>query len=291
MPCGKVVGVEVRIMKRIGLLYHPYKEMALRLAGEWQDEIIARGAPAPLVASAWDERASSEICGQVDLLITLGGDGTLMRAARIAAPCGVPSIGVKLGHVGFLSAFKPEDFTGCIDRLLEGQYRVEERMMVSASLIRKGECKGTYEGVNDVVVSRGRLARVIRIEVSIDGELLDHFAVDGAIVATATGSTAYSLAVGGPILAPTVRTLLLSLISPYLSPIHSLVLPEGARVAMRMNSPLSGMLTVDGQFDIEVIEGDTVETGAGANVARFAHLAKESHFYETLIDRLRTNGD
>lgn len=278
-------------MKRIGLLYHPYKPKALSLAHEWQKEIVARGAPSPLLASAWDERTAGDICGEVDLLVTLGGDGTLLRSARIASPCGVPSIGVKLGHVGFLSAFKPEEFATYIDQLLAGKYWVEDRMMVRARLICEGERKGNYEGVNDVVLSRGRLARVIRIEISIDGELLGHFAVDGAIVATATGSTAYSLAVGGPILAPTVRTLLLSLISPYLSPIHSLVLPEGVRVSFRMTSPLPAMLTVDGQFDIEVEEGNVVETEASPNVAKFAHLYETSHFYETLLSRLRENGE
>ncbi len=278
-------------MKRLGLLYHPYKERAKGLAGEWRDEIIARGAPTPLVASAWDERATNALCGQVDLVLTLGGDGTLMRAVRIASPCGVPSMGVKLGHVGFLSGFKPEEFSNQVERLLEGKYWVEERMMVRAYLVHEGERRGSYEAVNDVVVSRGRLARVIRIQISIDGELLGDFALDGAIVATATGSTAYSLAVGGPILAPMVRTLLLTLISPYLSPIHSLVLPEGARVAIRMNSPLAAILTVDGQYDIEVEEGDTVETGASPHVARFAHLEDRFHFYETLLNRLRENGD
>jgi NAD+ kinase len=278
-------------MKRLGLLYHPYKERAIALAREWSDEIIARGAPTPLVGSAWDETAASTICGTVDLALTLGGDGTLMRAVRIASPCGVPSMGVKLGHVGFLSGFKPEEFSLQVDRLLEGKYWVEDRMMVRSQLIHKGEPKGSYEAVNDVVVSRGRLARVIRIQISIDGELLGNFAVDGSIIATATGSTAYSLAVGGPILAPAVRTLLLSLISPYLSPIHSLVLPEGARIAIRMNSPLGAMLTVDGQYDIEVEEGDTVETQASPHVARFAHLEERSHFYETLLNRLRENGD
>lgn len=278
-------------MKRVGLLYHPYKERALVLAREWREQIIARGAPAPIVSSAWDEETSSMLCGEVDLLVTLGGDGTLLRAARIASPCGVPAIGVKLGHVGFLSAFKPEEFGGLLDRLLAGEYWVEDRMMVRARLIHNGVEKAIHEGVNDVVVSRGRLARVIRAEISIDGELLDHIAADGAIVATATGSTAYSLAVGGPILAPTVRTLLLTLISPYLSPIHSLVLPEGASVAIRMTSTLPAMMTVDGQIDMEVAEGDTVVTEASPNVAKFAHLAPKSHFYETLLGRLRSNGD
>ncbi len=277
-------------MQRIGLLYHPYKERAVELAREWRDEIAARGAPTPLVASAWDERETHNICEHVDLIITLGGDGTLLRAVRIGAPCGVPAIGAKLGHVGFLSGIKPDEFDRAIVPLLHGDYFVEERMMVLSHLIRDGKRKGTYEAINDVVVSRGRLARVIRVHIEIDGESLDEFAVDGVIVATATGSTAYSLAAGGPILAPTVRTLLMTLISPYLSPIHSLVLPEGSHVSLKVNSPLTPMLTVDGQYDIELEDGDIVETEASPNVARFARLEKHTSFYRTLIQRLREDG-
>ncbi|MGE5139452.1 MAG: NAD(+)/NADH kinase [Rudaea sp.] len=277
-------------MQRIGLLYHPFKQRAAELAKKWHDEIVALGAPPPLIASAWDEQRMTEVCGEVDLIITLGGDGTLLRAVRIGAPCGVPAIGAKLGHVGFLSGFPPEEFPEVIGRLIEGQYWVEERMMVQSHLIRGDEFLGSYEAVNDVVVSRGRLARVIRIEIIIDGESLDNFAVDGAIVATATGSTAYSLAAGGPILAPSVRTLLLTLISPYLSPIHSLVLPEGSRVAIKVRTAVPAMLTVDGQYDIEIEDGDLVETAASETVARFARLQGSAHFYHTLINRLREDG-
>ncbi len=277
-------------MQRIGLLYHPYKERALELTREWRDEIIARGAPPPITASAWDEREAQSICGKVDLVITLGGDGTLLRAVRAGARCGVPAIGAKLGHVGFLSELKPNEFSKHLDELLEGKYWVEERMMVVAHLIRNGQRKGTYEAINDVVVSRGRLARVIRIHITIDGESVDDFAADGAIVATATGSTAYSLAAGGPILAPTVRTLLLTLIAPYLSPIRSLVLPEGSRVLLQVHTPLQSMLTIDGQYDIEVEDGDTVEVEASPNIARFARLQEHTLFYRTLLHRLREDG-
>ncbi len=278
------------LMQRIGLLYHPYKERAVQLAHAWRDEIVDLGAPPPLLASAWDEHSAHEICGHVDLIITLGGDGTLLRAVRVGAPCGVPAIGAKLGHVGFLSGIKPDEFSQCILPLLEGKYWVEERMMVRAHLVREGRRKGTFEAINDVVVSRGRLARVIRTFVRIDGEALDEFAVDGVIIATATGSTAYSLAAGGPILAPTVRTLLLTLISPYLSPIHSLVLPEGSRVSVKVDSPLTPMLTIDGQYDIELEDGDVVETEASPNVARFARLEEKTEFYKTLMTRLREDG-
>ncbi len=277
-------------MQRIGLLYHPYKERAMEYARQWRQEIIARGAPAPLYASAWDEHEVSDICGQVDLIVTLGGDGTLLRAVRIGAPCGVPAIGAKLGHVGFLSGFRPEDFPKVIDLLLNGKYWVEERMMVESHLIRQGGHVGTYQAVNDVVVARGKLARVIRLNISVDGESLDNFAVDGAILATATGSTAYSLAAGGPILAPTVRTLLLTLISPYLSPIHSLVLPEGARISLKLTAALPAMLTIDGQYDIELEDGDVLETAASPQAARFARLEGHDGFYRTLIHRLKEDG-
>ncbi|MGB8647479.1 MAG: NAD(+)/NADH kinase [Anaerolineae bacterium] len=277
-------------MQRLGLLYHPYKGRALEYAQQWRDEILARGAPAPLMASAWDEHDVSDICGKVDLIITLGGDGTLLRAVRIGAPCGVPAVGAKLGHVGFLSGFRPEEFPKVIDSLLEGKYWVEERMMVDSHLIRNGAHLGTYQAVNDVVVARGKLARVIRLQITVDGESLDNFAVDGAIMATATGSTAYSLAAGGPILAPTVRTLLLTLISPYLSPIHSLVLPEGARISLKLSTPISAMLTIDGQYDIELEDGDIIETEASHSAARFARLEGHDGFYRTLIRRLREDG-
>ncbi len=277
-------------MQRIGLLYHPYKERAIELTRVWRDEIIARGAPTPLIASAWDEQEAQSICGEVDLIITLGGDGTLLRAVRAGAHCGVPAIGAKLGHVGFLSELKPNEFSQHLAQLLEGKYWVEERMMARAHLYRAGKHQGSYEAINDVVMSRGRLARVIRIHITIDGEWLDEFAADGAIVATATGSTAYSLAAGGPILAPTVRTLLLTLIAPYLSPIHSLALPEGSRLALRIRSPLQAMLTIDGQYDIELEDGDTVEVEASPDAARFARLQEHTQFYRTLIKRLREDG-
>lgn len=278
-------------MQRIALLYHPHKDRARELAEQWREDIAARGAPPPLVASAWDEDEVEDVCHHVDLILTLGGDGTLLRSARIAAPCAVPALGVKLGQVGFLSGLRPEAFPANLDRLINGQYWIEERMMVRARWLRGGDEMGAYEAINDIVVSRGSLARVIRIQASIDGELLHQFALDGAIVATATGSTAYSLAAGGPILAPTVRTMLLTLISPYLSPIHSLVVPEGARVSLQVISQHTPILTIDGQIDFELQDGDVVETAASPHMARFARLETTTYFYRTLMNRLREGDD
>lgn len=281
----------IRDMNRIALLFHPHKDRARELAYEWQREILARGAPEPIVTSAWDEDQVEQICHRVDLILTLGGDGTLLRAARVGAPCGVAAIGVKLGHVGFLSGLRPEAFLQNLDRLLRGEYWVEERTMIQAQWRRGTQLMGMYNAINDVVVSRGKLARVIRIEASIDGEVLQQFALDGAIVATATGSTAYSLAAGGPILAPSVRTMLLTLISPYLSPVRSLVLPEGARVTLQVQSPHTPILTIDGQTDYELEDGDVIDCETSRHPARFARLEAKTYFYRTLVNRLRESDD
>lgn len=278
-------------MNRLALLYHPHKEIAHELADRWHAEIVTGGAPEPLVANAWSEDELEKVCHKVDLILTLGGDGTLLRAARVAASCGVPVIGVKLGTVGFLSGLRPEAFSENLNRLLNGEYWIEERMMVRARWVRGGQEIGVFDAINDVVVSRGKLARVIRIEASIDGEILQLFAADGAIIATATGSTAYSLAAGGPILAPPVRTMLLTLISPYLSPINSLVLPEGTEVSLRVHSQNNPILTVDGQTDYELQDGDIVETKASPSPARFARLESPGYFYRTLVNRLRESDD
>lgn len=278
-------------MNRLALLYHPHKEIARELAERWREEIMAYDAPAPIVANAWDEDQVDAVCRKVDLILTLGGDGTLLRAARVGAPCRVPVIGVKLGTVGFLSGLRPEAFSESAQRLLQGDYWIEERMMVRARWLRGEREIGVHDAINDVVVSRGKLARVIRIEAVIDGELLHVFALDGAIIATATGSTAYSLAAGGPILAPGVRTMLLTLISPYLSPIHSLVVPEGARLSLRVHSQNNPILTIDGQADYELQDGDIVETEASPFPARFARLEAKTYFYRTLVNRLRESDD
>ncbi len=278
-------------MNRLALLYHPHKEIARDLAKRWCAEIVARGAPEPMVANAWQEDYVEKICHEIDLALTLGGDGTLLRAARLAAQCGVPVLGVKLGTVGFLSGLQPENFLDALNQLLNGDFWVEERMMVQARWRRGEQEMGVFDAINDVVVSRGKLARVIRLEAAIDGARLQLFAADGAIIATATGSTAYSLAAGGPILAPTVRTMLLTLISPYLSPINSLVLPEGAQVSLQVHSPHKPILTIDGQADYELQDGDIVETRASPNFARFARLEAKTYFYRTLVNRLRENDD
>lgn len=274
-------------MKHVLLLHHPKLPHSLALAQQWSVRFAELGARATIV-SAWDEAEITRQARASDLAITLGGDGTILRAARACAPARVPILGVKLGRVSFLSEIDPEQFDA--RALVDDAYWIEERTMLHAICTRSNTTLGEFEAMNDVVVGRGKLARVIRLATFIDGDFLTTFVADGAIVSTATGSTAYVFATGGPILAPEVKTLVLVPIAPYLSQVKSLVLPEGSRVLFRLQTDHRAILTIDGQIDIELEDGDEVAVEASKYVARFARLQPRTYFYGTLVERLRERG-
>ncbi len=275
-------------MLRFLLLYHPKLPAARELAEEWANDFARCGARAQ-IAAAWDDAQIARDAPACALAITLGGDGTLLRAARLCAPLHVPVMGIRMGRVGFLSEMPPQKFDARV--IVAGAYWIEERTMLDAAYTRGGATIGDYLALNDVVVGRGKLARVIRLATYVDGDLLTTFVADGAIVATATGSTAYGFATGGPILAPQVQDLVLVPISPYLSQIKSLVLPRGSRVQFRLETDHAAILTIDGQIDIELQNGDEVMVQASAHVARFARLQPRTYFYGTLVERLRERAE
>ena len=274
-------------MKNFLLLHHPKLPRSLKLAQQWSEQFHALGATSMMV-SAWDTSAIAEQINQTRLAITLGGDGTILRAARQCAPAQIPILGINMGRVGFLSELAPEEFDA--QKLVGGDYWIEERTMLRSTCTRNGTSLGTFEALNDVVVGRGKLARVVRLPTFIDGDYLTTFVADGAIVATATGSTAYVFAAGGPILAPEVKTLVLVPIAPYLSQVRSLVLPEGSHVLLRLETDHKSILTIDGQIDIELENGDEILVQASPNIALFARMQPRTYFYRTLVDRLRERG-
>jgi NAD+ kinase len=274
-------------MKSFLLLHHPKLPHSLTLAQQWSEQFHALGASSAIV-SAWDTPAINQQISQTHLAITLGGDGTILRAARQCAPADIPILGINLGRIGFLSEITPSEFDA--RKIIDGEYWIEERMMLRSSCTRNGTSLGTFEALNDVVVGRGKLARVIRLATYIDGDYLTTFIADGAIVATATGSTAYVFAAGGPILAPEVKTLVLVPIAPYLSQVRSLVLPEGSRVLLHLETDHKSILTIDGQIDIELEDGDEITVQASPHIARFARMQPRTYFYNTLVYRLRERG-
>jgi NAD+ kinase len=272
-------------MKRIGLLHHPKLPATQPLAEAMARQIEEHGL-AVWVGSTWDEEAVRVQTASLDLLVTLGGDGSILRAARMGCEEGVPVLGVNMGRLGFLTELEPDAWMAALPRLLAGDYWIEERMMLYAEYHREGTCLG-YEALNDVVISRGSLARLVRLETHIDGSFVTTYAADGLIVATATGSTAYAFAAGGPILPPQLHNILLIPIAPHLSMERAIVLPQGAALRILVRTDHQAILTVDGQFEYELRDGDWVSVQASRHTGRFVRLQDRTYFYRTLMERLR----
>jgi NAD+ kinase len=276
---------DVRI-SRIGVLHHPKIPATQQVAAEIADFVGKRGIVAWL-ASTWDEPRVRDQVEYLDLALVLGGDGSTLRTARMVAPHGVPIVGLNMGRLGFLAELTPDDWRTKLPAILEGEFWVEARLMLRAEAQRHGVTFGEYEALNDVVISRGSLARMIRAHTHIDGGHLVTFAADGVIVATPTGSTAYALAVGGPILPPELHNILVTPIAPHLSLERAIVLSEGAVVDLRISTDHEAILTVDGQFALALADGDQVVVRASPHQARFARVQERTYFYKTLMARLR----
>jgi NAD+ kinase len=273
------------MIRRIGLLHHPKLPATQPAAAAMAQETARYGIDA-WTGSTWDEETVMAEIDRLDLLVTLGGDGSILRAARMAGSHGVPVLGIKMGRLGFMAELDPDQWSTALPQLLAGEYWIEERMMLSAEYHRGDECQG-YEAVNDVVISRGSLARIVRLETHIDGSYLTTYAADGLIVSTPTGSTAYAFAAGGPVLPPQLKNILLQPIAPHLSMDRAIVLSQGAVVKILVQTDHQAILTVDGQFEYELHDGDLVTVQASSNVGRFVRLQDKTYFYRTLMERLR----
>ena len=280
----------------IGILHHPKKPESLELAAQIEHFLHEHGVATTWRSSAWDATEIRERLPDADLLITLGGDGTMLRAARLGAAYDVPMLGVKMGRLGFLAEVFPQDWQEPLHKMLRGQYWVEERLMVRVRVERSSPngservVRCEHDALNDVVLSRGSLARIVQVSASLEGGYLTTFTCDGLIVSTATGSTAYALAAGGPILPPELRNILVIPVAPHMSMDRSIVLAEGAEIRLRAYSDHTAMLTVDGQFEVEVDDSDEVIVVGSPYLARFIRTRSRSYFYQTLMEKLKWSG-
>lgn len=272
----------------IGLLYQPKKSESVALAEEMARFLSAQGR-AVWTGSAWDEPEALAHVAGLDVLVTLGGDGTMLRAARVGSRHGVPILGIKLGRVSFLGEVPADNWQAPLLKMLAGDYWLEERMMLEVRVARGGEppVNHSYQALNDVVISRGGMARLVTIEAWVDQRYLTSYRADGVIVSTPTGCTGYALAAGGPILPPELKNILLIPICPHLSLDRPVVLAQGATVTLEAHADYAPILTVDGQFEIALAEGDRVEVLASHHVSNFVHMLDRAYFYRTLMERLR----
>jgi NAD+ kinase len=247
-----------------------------------------KGVDAPF-GSLYDEAFRKRVRrGEFDVLVMAGGDGSVLRAGNLCAPSNVPILGVNLGHIGFLIQVEKEEWREYFDKLLNGEAWIENRMMLHAEHVRAGEVLGSWDALNEVVVARGHSLRPIRLSATVDGRHLTSYVADGLIASSATGSTAYALAAGGPILPPELRNILLVPIAPHLSVDRAVVLAEGSMVSMEINGE-NAVLSIDGQSSIVLSEDDHVDVRAAEVTARFVRFGDPGYFYRNLTAHMNEN--
>ena len=221
----------------------------------------------------------------VDVVAVFGGDGTFLYAARLVAGSGVPLLGINLGSLGFLTEVKLEEMHAAFERLLSGQYWLEERVLLDVKVIRQGTQLAQYLALNDAVINKGALARIIEMEVSVNSELVTITRADGLIISTPTGSTAYSLAAGGPILYPTLGAFIITPICPHTLSNRPVVVPDGAPVEVCLRHGTDVMLTVDGQVGTPLMQGDCIRIEKASATIRLIQ-ATQSTFFKLLREKL-----
>ncbi|MEW6443589.1 MAG: NAD(+)/NADH kinase [bacterium] len=228
-----------------------------------------------------------ELAAQTEMLIVLGGDGTLLSVARTIGGRDVPILGVNLGGLGFLTEVALEQLYPALERILAGEYLVDHRMMLKARIHRAGECIAEHSVLNDVVFNKSALARIFALEVMVDGVYLTTFQADGLIVSTPTGSTAYSLSAGGPIIYPSLASILLTPICPHTLTNRPIILPVESTIRVTLRSQHRDVfLTLDGQVGFTFLEGDTATVGRSEHTVPIIRSPFKSYF-EVLRTKLK----
>jgi NAD+ kinase len=213
----------------------------------------------------------------------------MLRAGHISAPSRIPILGINLGHFGFLTEIQEDEWQNALDRVLNGEFWLEKRMMLLTTLFRGDRKIGVWNGLNDTVISRGETIRPVQLEISINDRHLSTIVADAVIASTATGSTAYAMAAGGPILSPELRNIILVPVAPHLSIEQSLVLSENVLVSVTVNTSHQAVISVDGQPAIQMKTGDRVEIQASDYEVQFIRFQDPGYFYRNLIPYMDQN--
>ncbi len=282
-------------MHAIGLIVNTDKPAALELAAQLDEKIERRGIKVFAEKSVADLIGKPELgadrdeMASVDLLIVLGGDGTVLRASRLAGPNGIPMLGVHFGQYGFITQIHPPELEEALDRIFSGNYEVEERLTLFGELERNGEKIESFTALNDIVVGKGPISRMLNLRTFVSGRFITTYAADGIIVSSPTGSTAYSLSAGGPVVNPKVKVIIITPICPHTLNARSLVIPDDESVDIIAEAGYEEediMITIDGQHSIEGRCGDKISVRKANFFTRLILLDK-SHFYDKLQSRLR----
>jgi NAD+ kinase len=272
--------------ERFAVLANPQIVEAVELAKTIAQRLEGEAYWGPLN----DDQVRDQITQQpVDLCIALGGDGTMLRVGHLCAPLSIPILGINLGRFGFLTEVRKEDWEQALGKVMTGDYWLEERMMLRADHLRADKEIGSWEVLNECFIGRGENVRPVDLVTEIDERYLTTYVADGLIVATPTGSTAYALAAGGPILPPELRNVVIVPVAPHLSVDRAIVLHEGSSVRVEVQTDHQAILSVDGGAPIVLEDRDRVEVRAAENVVQFVRLQDPDYFYRNLTSRMNQN--
>jgi NAD+ kinase len=277
------------MINKVGIIYNPGIAAAVSLVP--QVESILKG----LKVDVWDCPAI-EVKKAVDrindtgLMLSIGGDGTILRAAQAVVGSGIPICGINLGKLGFMTELTVAEVPELLPRIIAGEGWYDRRAVLEALVTdydQAGSEAITYYALNDVVVARGAVARIININTYIDDEFFTNYRADGVILATATGSTAYALANGGPVLNPKDKSMVLMPILPHLHSSYSMVLPEATTVKLEVSSRYPATLSVDGNINLPLADGARVRVRLSEVVTNFLRIHEKGSFYATLEQKLK----
>ena len=282
----------MKAIKKIGVICKPQRERAQAVVQDLKGWLEDRGLTVCLdretaalmeLSSPYERR---DIPPLVEMLIVLGGDGTMLSVARFMDALSVPILGVNLGSLGFLTEVTLAELYPTLEEVLKGKYQIEERLTLVAHILRGGERVAQYTVLNDVVINKGALARIVDLEAYVDGKYVTSYRADGLIVSTPTGSTAYSLSAGGPIIYPTLPALLVNPICPFTISNRALVLPEDARIEVVLTTSDEDVhVTLDGQVGFALQHRDVVEIQKSPHAIRLIK-APEKNFFHLLRSKL-----
>ncbi len=276
-------------IKRVAITIHPKMSGVMEVAEQVRAFLEERGVSACICKTDQPDLAEKLKHNEFEVMITVGGDGTMLRAGHLTAPCGIPLLGINMGRFGFLMQLARDEWQQYLPRLIQGDFQIENRMMLKAEHWRKDTLLDSFQVINEVVVCRGQVVRPIRIRAEVDGYSLASYVADGLIAATPTGSTAYALAVGGPIMPPELRNILIVPVAPHLSMDRAVILPAGASVNIFASSDHQAVMSIDGHAPVMLKNDDRVMITASEYFVKFVMFQDPGYFYRNLSNYMEQN--
>lgn len=281
-------------MDSIGIIFNDEKPNVMALTDQIVSWLRNNGKKVSFIAAGpgrvdqhFDTCSERELAKKSQCIIVLGGDGTLLHTARAVAVEGIPLFGINLGQLGFLTEIELPDITPALEKVITGQFKIEERMMLQATVRRNNQEISKFYALNDAVITKGAFARLIRLKTFVNKEFVDIYPADGLIISTPTGSTAYSLSAGGPLVSPNLELMIVTPICPHTLSSRPLVIDKESVVSVELqNTQAEVMLTIDGQSGLLLKTHDEIIVQKAPFSARFMRLNQRS-FYEILRKKLK----